>query len=144
MSALRDEILGLLAGNSEPMTSRELYELSDLAADVSQISKLLYNLCRDGRIEKTGRRYRLPTPAPVAVEIPTPPADPEVKTDREDGAGLQDAPDPARRAIESALDQAQAALDAYVISVCDPEILGPLQAMRDTARLALENYRRAS
>lgn len=46
--------------------------------------------------------------------------------------------------LQRALDEAQASLDEYIASVCDSSILGPLKAMRDHARQALENFRKAT
>lgn len=45
--------------------------------------------------------------------------------------------DAAKAALERAAQQAQASLDDYVASVCDPNILAALRQMRDAAREAL-------
>lgn len=54
-------------------------------------------------------------------------------------------PEPFDPAIEARLVKAekdtQQAIDDYVASVCNPKILSPLRASRDSARKALENYR---
>lgn len=44
--------------------------------------------------------------------------------------------------LEKAVEDAQAALDDYLCSLADPEIVTPLREMRDQARRALDHYRK--
>lgn len=50
-------------------------------------------------------------------------------------------PGSVEAALERAARETQDALDAYLLSVGDPAIIGPLRQERDEARRALEQYR---
>lgn len=151
---LRDEILELL--RKGPMTRDELRQAAKSCPDPKQVSNALFQLRVGGHVQKMGdhkwaitdgagakekapskvramtdliaRADRIAQRPTTAAATPTPAAA---------GTGSLD------QILEKAVEDAQGALDAYVSSLGDPEILRPLRAMRDHARTALDNYRKA-
>lgn len=127
------------------------------------LANLLYNAKKDGQvvcdeglrytITAKGREYLKPgSSAPAAGKKcgRREPAIPQRGPGRRGGKvhRLADWPPPppeahdngaARGIADKLLHQAQGALDEYVASVCDPEILGRFQAARDSARDVVES-----
>ncbi len=140
--SLIESILAVL-GDKE-MTAREIADLINESQkrvrENLTVNKDRYGLAVVGRRGIDGVWKRVdPDKAPpprgagaVPRETPTAAKD---RPKRDPAPARRD--DAAKAALERAAQQAQASLDDYVASVCDPEILAALKQMRDAAREAL-------
>lgn len=144
----RREVVGILQKHG-PLNHDELIEKCELIEDSKQLSNVLYSLrigkqivkLDDGRwslagakvsaVAESGRDIARKVAEKIAAQRrdPSPPPAP---------AG----DDALQKVLEKAVEDAQAAIDEYVAHIGDRQILDPLRAARDQARLALENYRR--
>lgn len=140
---LIESILSVL-GDKE-MTAKEIADLLDESpkrvGDNLSVSRKKYGLAAVGRrgAETVWKRVdpgKAPPPRKTgAVSRET--ASAAKDTPKRNSAPAARRDDAAKAALERAAQQAQASLDDYVASVCDPNVLAALRQMRDAAREAL-------
>lgn len=135
------EIVKLL--EQRPMRRADIFDQADCIESLKQLANLLYMRKKAGRvIQLDDGRYALPgtanrnkketqEPATPPPSTPTPPAP---KTSRTD---------PIEKFLIESLASAENALESYLESVGDCELVKQLTYARDYAKSALETYRKA-
>lgn len=135
-AALWDEVRKILSV-AEPLTIRELYERVECAEDKKQLTNVLYSRKKAGLlVHHANGKYGLPSQKAarqVAAQQDQQPIAAPPKTDA----------DPVEKFLEESLETAQRALESYLESVGDRELVKQLSYARDYAKSALETYRRA-
>jgi hypothetical protein len=134
-AALWDEVRKILSV-AGPLTVSELYQQVECAEDKRQLTNVLYSRKKSGLLVHADGRYGLPSQKaarPVAAKQEQQPIAAPPKTDA----------DPVEKFLAESLETAQCALESYLESVGDRELVKQLSYARDYAKSALETYRRA-
>jgi hypothetical protein len=133
---LWDEVRKILSV-AGPLTVADLYEQVECAEDKKQLTNVLYSRKKAGLlVHHADGRYGLPSQKgarPAAAEQEQQPIAAPPKTDA----------DPVEKFLAESLGTAQRALESYLESVGDRELVKQLSYARDYAKSALETYRRA-
>jgi len=143
---IRNQVLEKLAGG--PKSFDEIYACIDVLEERQQLSNALFHLKKNGAVaQRDDRLYTLPgkggsAPAAKSKRAPKaapgkPPASVPVKRQPKPVAANGSE---TNRILETLLADAQRALDDYVYSVGDRQILDQLMAARNAARAAFQAY----
>lgn len=144
---LDNEIRAALADTDLPLSANDLLPLCPTASSREHVGNRLFKLKTLGEITCVERGKYRPSdvrskpsdgrsqPQSPLTHMPAPPRLVVERAPRKEAAAV--APASAREILERLVADTQGALDAYLMSVGDAQIIAPLKAARDQARLAL-------